>query len=72
VRLHADTLPAALPAGQALTWTIIGAAHGCSVAADPADVRAAVLTIGQSAGTVTVEAVDASGANRARVSVVVT
>jgi hypothetical protein len=72
VRLHVDTLPAALPAGQALNWAIIGRAHGCSVAPDPADAHTAVLTIGQSAGTVTVEAVDASGANRARVSVVVT
>jgi hypothetical protein len=72
VRIQADTLPAALPAGQTLNWTIVGPARGCSVAADPADAHAAVLTIGRSAGTVTVQAADASGANRARVSVVVT
>jgi hypothetical protein len=72
VRIQADTLPATLPAGQALNWTIIGAAHGCSVAADPADAHTAMLTIGQSAGTITVQAADASGVNRARVSVVVT
>jgi len=72
VRIRADTLPAAMPAGQTLTWMIIGPAHGCSVAPDPADAHAAVLTIGQSAGTVTVQAADGSGVNRARVSVVVT
>jgi hypothetical protein len=72
VRVRADTLPATLPAGQPLTWAIIGPAHGCSVAADPADAHAAILTIGRSAGTVTVQAADASGANRARVAVVVT
>jgi len=72
VRLHADTLPAVLPAGQALNWTIVGPAHGCSVAADPADAHAAVLTIGRSAGTVTLQAGDPTGANRARVAVVIT
>jgi hypothetical protein len=72
VRIRADTLPATLPAGQPLTWTIIGPEHGCSVASDPADAHAAILTIGRSAGTVTVQAADASGANRARVAVVVT
>ena len=72
VRLHADTLPATLPAAQALAWVITGPALGCSVAVDPADPHAAILTIGQRAGTVTVQAADASGANRARVAVVVT
>jgi hypothetical protein len=72
VRVRADTLPATLPGAQALVWTIAGPALGCSVAADPTNAHAAVLTIGRSAGTVTVQAADASGVNRARVSVVVT
>jgi hypothetical protein len=72
VRIRADTVPGALPAGQTLNWTIIGPAHGCSLAPDPADAHAAVLTIGSSAGTVTAQAADSSSVNRARVSVVVT
>jgi len=72
VRLRADTLPANLPAGQALAWSIVGAAHGCSVSPDPADTHAAILAIGRTAGTVTVQAADPTGVNRARVAVVVT
>jgi hypothetical protein len=68
---NADTLPAALPAAHALNWSIIGLTHGCSVAADPADAHA-LLTIGRSAVTVTVQVADASGAHRARIAVVVT
>jgi hypothetical protein len=72
VRIRTDTLPAALLAAQPLTWTIAGAAHGCSVAADPSDDHAAILTIGSGAGTVTVQVADNSGVNRARVPVVIT
>jgi hypothetical protein len=72
VRLRVDTLPATLPAGQALAWSITGPGHGCSVAADPADPHAATLTIGQGAGSVTLQAADTSGVNRARVAVVIT
>jgi hypothetical protein len=72
VRIRADTLPAAMPAGQALTWTISGPSHGCSVAPDPADAHAAILTIGSGTGTATVQAADSTGVNRARVPVVVT
>jgi hypothetical protein len=72
VQLHVDTLPDSLPAGQALNWSLVGAALGCSVAADPTDDHAAILTIGRTAGTVTVQAADSTNTNRARVAVVIT
>jgi hypothetical protein len=72
VAVKADTLPAALPAGQAITWSIVGTTLGCTVAQDPSDDHAAILTIGTTAGTVTVQAADSTGMNRARVAVVIT
>jgi Domain of unknown function (DUF4157) len=72
VRINADTLPAALPAGAALDFSIVGPALGCAVAADPADDHAATLTVGQAAGEVQVQAADATGVNRARVAVRIT
>lgn len=72
IAIKADTLPAALPAGQAIAWAIVGNALGCAIAQDPADDHAAILTIGTTGGTVTVQATDATGVNRGRVALVIT
>jgi hypothetical protein len=72
VRVTVDTLPSALAAGQALTFSIVGAAAGSTVVADPANDHGAILTIGTTAGTVTVQAADATGTNLARVTITVT
>lgn len=72
IAIKVDTLPAALPPGQAITWSIVGATLGCIIAQDPADDHAAILTIGTTAGTVTVEATESTRVNRARVAVVIT
>jgi hypothetical protein len=72
VSIKAATLPAALQVGQTITWSIAGGALGCTIAQDPADDHAAILTIGTTAGTVTVQAADSTGVNRARVAVVIT
>jgi len=72
IAIKVDTLPAGLPAGQTITWSIVGNARGCTIAQDPADDHAAILTIGTTAGTVTVEATDSTGVNRARVAVMIT
>jgi Domain of unknown function (DUF4157) len=72
VQITLDSLPATIPAGQSITFNIIGNALGCTIAANPANNHAAVLTIGQTAGTVTVEAADSTAVNRARVNVVIT
>jgi hypothetical protein len=71
-RITVDSLPATIPAGQRIVFSLIDDALGCAVAADPTNDHAAILTIGQNAGTVTVEAADSDGVNRARVSVVIT
>jgi hypothetical protein len=67
-----DTLPATIPGGQTITFSLIGNALGCSIAPDPTNNHAAILTIGPTAGTVTVEAADPTRANLARVTVVIT
>lgn len=72
VRITVDSLPAAIPAGQSISFTLVGNTQGCAIAPDPANDHAAVLTVGQAAGTVTVQAADSSGVNRARVTVVIT
>src|SRR6185503_12460220 len=72
VRITVDTLPATIPAGQNITFSLIGNTLGCSIAPDPANNHAAILTIGTTAGTVTVEAADPTRANLARVTVVIT
>jgi hypothetical protein len=72
IAIKVDTLPAALPAGQTITWSIVGNTNGCTIAQDPADDHAAILTIGTTAGTVTVGAADSTGVNRARVAVMIT
>ncbi|MBZ5561536.1 MAG: DUF4157 domain-containing protein [Acidobacteriia bacterium] len=72
VSITADTLPSSLPAGTGLTFSIVGAALGCTVAPDPTNNHAATLTIGTSSGTVVVQVADSTNTNRARVSVTIT
>jgi len=75
VRVDADTLPSALPAGVALLFRFVGtaqAALGCTIASHPNDNHAAILTVGTTAGTVVAEVADPTGVNRARVQVVIT
>lgn len=72
VALSVEALPGTLPAGTSLTWTIHGAALGCTLTPDPADPTRATLTIGTTAGTVTVQVADNTGTNRDRVSVRIT
>lgn len=72
ITVTVDTLPTALPSGQTIAWSIIGTANGCTVAQDANNDHAAILTIGTTAGTVTIEAADSTGVNRARVEVVIT
>jgi len=72
VSITADSLPSTLPTGTSLTFSIVGAALGCTVAPDPANNHGATLTIGTSSGTVVVEVADSTGTNRARVRVTVT
>jgi hypothetical protein len=72
VNITAGTLPSPLPAGSSLTFTIIGNALGCTVAPNPANNVAAILTVGTTSGTVTVEAADSTRTNRARVNVTIT
>ena len=66
-----DGLAQKVCAGQILQGSFVGNALGCTVAPDPANDHAAVLSVGTTAGTVTVEASDATGTNRARVPVVI-
>lgn len=72
VRVTARTLPTALPSGETLSFTIEGNDLGSAIAADPADDHAAILTVGTTAGTVTVQAADTTDTNRDRVQVTVT
>lgn len=72
VRITVDTLPAAIPGGKSVTFTIVGATLGCSIAPDPANDHAADLTVGSRPGTVTVQAADDTGVNQARVNVLIT
>ncbi len=72
VSLSVDTVPGTLPAGATLTWSIFGAALGCTVTPDPSDQTKATLTIGTSAGTVNVRVADSTGANFDQVAVRIT
>ncbi len=72
VALTVDSLPTAIPAGQSIGFSFVGGNLGCSVAANASNNHLATLTVGTSAGTVTVEAADNSGVNRARVGVTIT
>lgn len=72
VRITARTLPSALPSGQTLSFSTVPNALGSTIAADPANDHAAILTVGTTAGTVTVQAADSTNTNRDRVQVTVT
>jgi hypothetical protein len=72
VALSVDSLPTALPAGQTLNWSIQGADLGCSVAANASNSKLATLTIGTTAGTVTVRVSDSSGTNFDEIVVTIT
>lgn len=72
VELRAETLPGRLPADASLVWRIVGNALGCTVEEDDTDSTRATLTIGNNAGTVTIELAAASTSNSDRVEVVIT
>lgn len=72
VRITADTLPTALPAGTSLAFSIVGAALGATIAPDPADDHTGILTVGTTAGRITVQIADSTGTNHDRVTVTVT
>ena len=70
--LSVDALPSTLPTGTSLAWRIVGNARGCTIAQDPADPTQATLTIGTTAGDVTVQVADNTGVNSDRVTVRIT
>jgi|GEM_PF-3946702 len=72
VTITADTLPTALPALAPLSFTIRGAALGCTIAPSTTDPHAGILTVGTTAGTVTVRVADNTGVNFSDVSIVIT
>jgi hypothetical protein len=72
VALSAQTLPGALPATSSLTWSVVAPDLGCTVTADPTDATRATLTVGTTAGTVTVQIADNTGTNTDRVQIRIT
>ncbi len=72
VALTARTLPATLPAGASLTWSVIAPNLGCTVTPDAADPTQATLTVGTTAGTVTVQIAENTGTNTDRVQIRIT
>ena len=58
-----------LPAGQSVRWRFIGNRRGCTLTPDPSDATQAELTIGTTAGTVTIEVSLNTGGNADRVQV---
>jgi hypothetical protein len=58
-----------LPTGQSVRWRFIGRDLGCSITRDPSDPTRAELTIGTTAGTVTIEVSANTGGNADRVQV---
>jgi len=72
VSLSVDALPDTLPTGTSLNWTIVGNRLGCTIAQNAADPTQATLTIGTTAGTVTVQVADNTGTNTDRVTVTIT
>lgn len=69
VALSATTLPSPMPTGRSINWTFQGARLGCSLT--PAG-DTATLTIGRTAGTVTIRAADNSGTNFDQTTVTIT
>ena len=72
VAITVSTLPAALPTGQTLTFSLVSGPAGSSVAADPANDHGAILTVGTEAGSAVVDVQDSTGTNRARATVTIT
>jgi hypothetical protein len=72
VALTARTLPGTLPAGASLTWSVIAPDLGCTVTPDAADPTQATLTVGTTAGTVTVQIAEDTGTNTDRVQIRIT
>lgn len=72
VAISVDTLPATLPSGQALLFSLVGNARGCTIAPDPTNDHAAVLTIGTTSGAVVVGVADSTATNRTRATVTIT
>ncbi len=72
VTLTARTLPATLPAGASLAWSVIAPDLGCTVTPDTADPTQARLTVGSTAGTVTVQIAENTGTNTDRVQIRIT
>ncbi|MGC9418729.1 MAG: DUF4157 domain-containing protein [Rhodovulum sp.] len=72
VSLSVEALPSTLPTGTSLNWTFVGNRLGCSIAQNAADPTRATLTIGTTAGTVTVQVADNTGTNSDRVTVTIT
>jgi hypothetical protein len=72
VSLSVETLPGTLPAGASLNWSFVGDALGCTLTEDPTDETRATMTVGTTAGTVTVQVAEDTGTNFDRVSVRIT
>ncbi len=72
VALTARTLPATLPAGASLAWSVIAPDLGCTVTPDASDPTQATLTVGTTAGTVTVQIAENTGTNTDRVQIRIT
>jgi hypothetical protein len=72
VALSVQSLPVSLRAGETLAWTFVGDALGCTVTPDTTDSKLATLTVGTTAGTVTIEVADMDSKNKARVSIRIT
>ena len=72
IALSVQSLPTSLRSGEILAWSFVGNALGCTVTPDTSDSKLATLTVGTSAGTVTVEVTDMDTKNRARVQIRIT
>ena len=72
VALSVDSLPSPLPSTETLAWSIVGNALGCSITPDTTDSTQATLTIGTTAGSVTIQVADATAGNFDRVTVRIT
>lgn len=72
IALSVQSLPTSLRSGETLVWSFVGGALGCTVTPDTSDSKLATLTVGPSAGTVTVEVTDMDTKNKARVQIRIT
>lgn len=72
VALAVQSLPTSLRSGETLGWSIVGEALGCTVTPDTTDSKKASLTVGTTAGSVTIEVKDMDNKNKARVRIRIT